>query len=54
MRALLAERRQHLPLWHAYAQQLFRASQAKVVSRPPTKSFGHGTIFGLLSMQTCQ
>ena len=30
MRALLAERRQHLPLWHAYAQQLFRAGQAKV------------------------
>ena len=30
MRALLAERREHLPLWHAYGQQLYMAGQVKV------------------------
>ena len=30
MRALLAERRDHLPLWHAYGQQLYKVGQAKV------------------------
>ena len=31
MRALLAQRREHLPLWHAYGQQLYKAGQAKVM-----------------------
>ena len=31
MRALLAERREHVPLWHAYGQQLYKAGQAKVI-----------------------
>lgn len=31
MHTLLAERREHLPLWHAYGQQLYKAGQAKVV-----------------------
>ena len=31
MRALLAERREHVPVWHAYGQQLYKAGQAKVM-----------------------
>ncbi len=31
MRALLAQRREHLPLWHAYGQQLYKSGQAKVI-----------------------
>ena len=31
MRVLLAERREHVPLWHAYGQQLYKAGQAKVI-----------------------
>jgi hypothetical protein len=48
MRAVLAERRDHLPLWHAYGQQLYKAGQAKVTTlalaaqhpaRPPSHLF---------------
>ena len=30
VRALLAQRREQLPLWHAYGLQLYKAGQAKV------------------------
>lgn len=30
MRALLAECREHLPLWHGYGQQLYKAGHVKV------------------------